>query len=159
MIQTRLLQGYCFDTSSFIQLKEYPNDVFLTLWANLEDFIQKGLFIAPRAVFEELKQQDDMISRWAKKNRCLFKELDQEQTTEVSNIVRQFPLLVDTDKTVEDADPFLIALAKVYGWTVVTQERPRRSPDAKPKIPDVCEYFNIRSIDVFGFFRECGWTF
>ena len=47
------------------------------------------------------------------------------------------------------ADPWLVAVAKTLGGTVVTHEQP--NPDAKKKIfiPDVCNHFGVPYMDTF----------
>jgi hypothetical protein len=54
------------------------------------------------------------------------------------------------------ADPFLVARAKLIGACVVTEEKFK--PNA-PKIPNVCQHFDVECMDMQGFLREAGWTF
>ena len=54
------------------------------------------------------------------------------------------------------ADPFVIASAGVSDGTVVTEETYR--PNAS-RIPNVCEHFDIRCINVQQFIADLGWTF
>jgi len=83
----------------------------------------------------------------------MFIPLDSDQSREVSAILEKFPGLVDRNKTIPEADPFLIALAKCRAWTVVTSERPSNS-SVRPKIPNVCKSLNVRWIKLLEFFRE-----
>lgn len=155
MIQLRLREGYCIDTSALIDLhtNHYPPDVFPGLWNDLEFLIDQGLFIAPEEVFQEICVKDDGLAKWGKSNKTMFIPLDADQIGEVSRILERFPGLVDQHKTIPEADPFLIALAKCRAWTVVTSERPNNSP-VKPKIPNVCKSLNVRWIKLLEFFRE-----
>ena len=54
------------------------------------------------------------------------------------------------------ADPFVIARAKILSACVVTQEK---KTDNAAKIPNVCEHFGIRCIDLEGFMKKENWTF
>jgi hypothetical protein len=64
--------------------------------------------------------------------------------------------LVDLKKGRGQADPFVVALARVRGATVVTEEHAK--PTA-PKIPDACRRFGIRCINLLEFIREMRWKF
>ena len=57
------------------------------------------------------------------------------------------------------ADPWLIASAKVNGYTLVTEEKPssglsKKTPNKGAKIPDVARYFGVKTIDVFDMMRK-----
>ncbi|MCK4445180.1 MAG: DUF4411 family protein [Thermoplasmata archaeon] len=161
MIQTKLHKGFCIDTCALIDLRRshYPPDVFPGLWADIESLITQGLLIAPKEVFDELKGVDDEILKWARRFKEMFRESDEDQLQEVAAILVEYPKLIDPNKTTPEADPFLIAMAKLSEWTVVTSERPRTDPNARPKIPDVCKSYDIRCISLVEFFRERGWKY
>lgn len=158
-----LFSGYSIDTSALIDLwrRYYPPDIFPSLWKKLEDLVSKGSLIATHKVYEELKKYFDMndeLLKWVKKHKKMFRNLDNDQLTHLSEIIKHYPEFVDSDKTLPEADPFVIALAKSKGWTVVTSERPA-NPGGRLKIPDVCEKCNIKSVSIIEFFREQGWNF
>jgi hypothetical protein len=155
LIQLRLQEGYCIDTSALIDMhtNHYPPDIFPGLWKDLESLVDQGLLIAPDEVFHEICVKDDGLAKWSKSNKKMFIPLDVDQSQEVSRILEKFPGLVDQNKTIPEADPFLIALAKCRAWTVVTSERPNNSL-VKPKIPNVCKSLNVRWIRLLEFFRE-----
>jgi len=155
LIQLRLREGYCIDTSALIDLhtNHYPPDIFPGLWKDLEYLVDQGLLIAPDEVFQEIRVKDDELAKWGKANKKMFIPLDSDQSREVSAILEKFPGLVDRNKTIPEADPFLIALAKCRAWTVVTSEKPSNS-SVRPKIPNVCKSLNVRWIKLLEFFRE-----
>lgn len=161
MIQTRLHKGFCIDTCALIDLRRvhYPPDVFPGVWDDIEGLIDQGLLIAPSEVFNELKGVDDDILRWARRFKKMFIASDENQLREVTDILVKFPRLIDPNKTTPEADPFLIALAKSTRWAVVTSEKPRADPSARPKIPDVCKSYGIGCISLVEFFRELGWKY
>lgn len=92
--------------------------------------------------------------------RKVFRELDFSDLGSATIFsVRHFLNLVEEKKRLTGrpvADPFLIACAKVRGWSVVTEEKLK--PHAA-KIPNVCEHFNVRWTNVEGFLKSRGWTF
>lgn len=160
---------YCIDTSALIDLKPYYPDVFPSLWKNIEQFISQGRLIAPCEVLYELEKygdKDDELLKWAKKHKKMFKGLDNEQINQMRDIVRNFRNFVDINKTTPEADPFVIALAISEGCTVVTSEQPAKlvanlvvNPSARPKIPDVCEFYKVKWLPLSEFFREQKWKF
>lgn len=160
-----LFPSYCIDTNALIDLwrRYYPPDIFPSLWEKLEKLISDGYLIAPREVFRELESQDDELLEWAKKRKGMFKVLDRHQVSLVKDILKNFPKLVDVNKTIPDADPFVIALVKSKGGTVFTSEQPANlyaNPGARPKIPDVCKHYKVKCIHRFPeFFREQKWEF
>jgi hypothetical protein len=115
------------------------------------------MLTAPQEVFDEISSIDDELIRWARQNRSLFEALDPSQLNEVRNIERDFPSLVDPYKQTPDADPFIVALAKIKGWAVITSEK-LGTPD-HPKIPDVCRRYSVRCLSLIEFFREMGWRY
>lgn len=155
-----LFPGYCIDTNALIDLwrRFYPPDIFTSLWKKIENLISQGELIAPCEVFSELEKQDDELLKWVKKHKKMFKDLDNEQINLMRKILRQFPNLIDANKITPDADPFVIALAISKGWTVITSEK-AATPGGHPKIPDVCENYNVKCIPLIEFFREQKWEF
>lgn len=160
-----LFPSYCIDTNALIDLwrRYYPPDIFPSLWEKLEKLISIGCLIAPREVFRELESQEDELLEWAKKRKGMFKVLDHHQVSLAKDILKNFPKLVDVNKTIPEADPFVIALVKSKGGTVITSEQPANlyaNPGARPKIPDVCEHYKVKCIHRFPeFFREQKWAF
>lgn len=150
---------YCIDTSSLLDGRRriYPPDHFIQLWRNIEDLIERGRLMAPEEVRVELSIKDDETFAWAKNRQGLFVLLDSDQIRETTLITNRFPRFVDNPKARNRADPFVIALAKARGLTVVTQERPG-SPDS-PKMPTVCAHFQVRYIRFLDIIRQEQWRF
>ncbi|MCK4820763.1 DUF4411 family protein, partial [bacterium] len=78
MTTLELFSGYCIDTSALIDLwrRNYPRDIFKSLWNEIEDLISYRRLVAPREVLKELEKQDDELLVWAKKNLEMFIDLD-----------------------------------------------------------------------------------
>lgn len=69
---------YFFDTNIFIRLmKDYPSDVFVSLWTEIEENIKEGNIISSIAVYHELESKADEVLDWAKRIKpYLFKSYD-----------------------------------------------------------------------------------
>jgi len=159
---------YSIDTSALINMKIlYPQDIFLSLWRNLETLINQGRLISPQEVFEELRKKDDELLEWAETYKSMFKNLDADQLEKVRDILRRFPRLIDPQKTTPDADPFVIALAMCKErqrtfWDehrIVVSEEKLAGPGARPKIPDVCKSYGVECISLTELFRKENWQF
>ncbi len=133
--------------------------MFPGLWTNLERMIEVGDLIASELVLTELEQVDDDLLQWAYIHRKMFVRLDQEIQEFVKSILRNHPTFVDAKKTRSDADPFVVALAKIHQATVVTNETPTGNPNQRMKIPDACNALNIPYMGLLEFFKKQGWTF
>ena len=161
---------YVIDSSSLIELnRRYPLDVFPTLWRNVETLIDKGLLISHKEVLKEVSIMDDSLKKWAKKQKKLFKELDEKQMEIVKEILKKYPTLAKSDNETAAADPFIIALAvelgndpqktlsqTLKGHIIVTEEKLRGN---KIKIPFVCKDYNIECINIIEMCRVEGWKF
>ena len=158
---------YIMDTSSLVELNRHnPIDVFPSVWANLESLVRKGFLVAPLEVLSEIKERDDELAKWAKKNNGLFRQPTEKQIVIVKDILKNYPALVKEDSKY-DADTWVIALAVEMAKDaqqtliqikriVVTEERLRGD---KIRIPYVCQKYNIESIGIIEMFRIEGWKF
>ena len=150
---------YIFDSGPFIYLKNYPQDVFSTLWNNFAKMIKDAVIISSSEVLRELEDYDDEIAVWAKANKQIFikPSLDEQQL--VRQILVRHPDLVREEAILVGkpyADPFVIAQAKVHNCILVHSEKFK--PNAH-KIPNVCKSFDVEEIPLFEFFRKEKWTF
>ena len=158
---------YIIDSCSLIDLNRHnPIDVFPSLWKKIEDLINSDLMISHVEVFNEITQQDDVLTEWLKKCKKMFRNFSSKQADLVSQILKKYPSLIKLDKRY-DADPWLIALAKEIQESpqqtlfsvkrlIVTEESLRGN---KIKIPFVCKDFGIECINRVEMFRQEGWKF
>jgi hypothetical protein len=151
---------YCIDANVVIQGRKfrYPPKHFPGLWGNIEHLIAMGRMHAPEMVKHELEVAEDEIRDWIKRQRRLFVSLNKAQTDEVTRIQEDFDNLVDHRKGKSGADPFVVALAKVGGYTVVTLEN-KSGRGERPRIPNVCDRYGINCVDLIGLMGLEGWTF
>ncbi len=150
---------YVFDSGPFIGLKNYPPDVFSSLWSNFLQLIQDGNIISSSEVLREIENYDDEIAEWAKLNRQVFIKPTIEEQRLVQQILAKHPDLVKEEAILLGkpyADPFVIAQAKSHNCILVHSEKLK--PNAH-KIPNVCIDFNVAEIPLFDFFRKENWNF
>jgi hypothetical protein len=150
---------YIFDSGPFIDLKNYPGDVFTSLWENFTQMINDGEILSSSEVFRELEDYDDEIAGWAKQNKNIFIKPTLEEQSEVQRILEKHPDLVKEEAILLGkpyADPFVIAQAKIHDCVLVNNEKFK--PNAH-KIPNVCKSFKVEEIMLFEFFRREKWKF
>jgi len=82
--------------------------------------------------------------------------IDMDIQRHVTEIMAKYTRLVDTKKNRSGCDPWVIALARTRGPTVVTGEKASGSL-LKSKIPDVCRDLQIPCLEIVDFFREQKW--
>lgn len=151
---------YCIDTSALLDgwVRWYPPDTFRTLWDNIEDLIDKGIIVAPEEVLTELAKKDDDVHRWAKKNKTMFLLPVEDIQLATAEVLSRYPRLVDSRKDRSQADPFVIAVARVHNLAVITEEK-RPGTEDRPTIPIVCAHFGIKYMRLLDMIRDQGWKF
>ena len=151
---------YCIDSSAWLDgwVRDYPRDVFPSLWEKLGEYIATGVLKCSEEVYVELKRKVDGLHEWLMARKAVFVTTDVEIQKRVAALLKEHPRLVDTIRGRSQADPFVIAVAEHLGAVVVTGETPRGNLDV-PKIPDVCKARDIRCIDFLAMLRELGWKF
>ena len=150
---------YIFDSGPFIDLKNYPQDVFPSLWSNFSHLIMDGDIISSTEVLRELEDYDDEIAKWAKLNRQIFIKPIIEEQIMVQEILNKHPDLVKEEAILlgkPQADPFVIAQAKYHQCILVHNEKYKANAH---KIPNVCKDFKVEEMSLFEFFRKEGWNF
>lgn len=73
---------YLLDTSTWSELFHFYQDVFVTLWGNLDKMIEDKLIFSVDACYEELLKQrnfrDLKAREWLDKNKAIFLPLEAE---------------------------------------------------------------------------------
>jgi hypothetical protein len=109
-------------------------------------------------VLEELERQEDDLHAWAAAKPEMFIGLDEPQQQEVRAIMAAHQGIVQPGEDRVNADPFVIALARCRGLTVVSEERRSGNPHT-PKIPNVCAARGVLCLNLLGMMGDLGWTF
>ncbi len=154
---------YVFDTSSIRVLGNYYPDRFPTFWQRFDQAVENESGVSVGEVYHELKTQvaKDWLRNWIDRRRAMFLVPKPEETAFVGRIfqVPHLQALVGEIQRLKGqpvADPFVIACARSRNGAVVTEEG--NKPNAA-KIPNVCEYFEVRWMNLEGFLSENGWRF
>lgn len=155
---------YSIDSSSLMdwQARYYPTDVFPGLRSRLESLVPAGRLLASALVREEIGAVGPpSLQDWLKANSSMIVPTA-DTLAEARAIQSQFAGLLDPKAEFEEADAFVIALARLRGGVVVTQETTaaeKRNPKRTHYIPDVCRELGIACIALLGLIRREGWTF
>jgi predicted nucleic acid-binding protein len=152
--------SYIVDNNVLITLMAYhPQDrlAYQAIWDEIEFLIKQGRIFSTIVVYEEIMRylgKDDRLKKWARSHKKrFFIPTNSEIFKLAQDVAKNFPDLLDKKKlqTGEpDADPFLIALAKSEGATIITQER----KDLPNRIPMVAAHYKVKTIDLYEFFEE-----
>lgn len=98
----------------------YPQDVFPTIWEQMDRAATNGILLLSDEVVNELSKKDDGAHGWCKARPAMIVALDTEIERHVRNIMAKYSRLVDTRKRRSVGDPFVIAVAHAKKLTVVT---------------------------------------
>jgi len=150
---------FCVDSSAWLDgwRRNYPPDVFQSLWEKIEALIDAGEIIATEEVYVELAKKDDELHDWIQARKAMLIPPDEAIQQRVTELLGKYPRLVDTLKGRSQADPFVIATAMVRGAVVVTGEL--MGTAEKPRIPFVCQAEGVRCITFLDMMRELKLTF
>ncbi len=159
---------YLIDTSSLVCLTEkYPEDVFKSLYKNMENEIKKDTINTPIQVLHEIKKRDDMLYNWLKDKKKFFIKTTEEIFQKAFQIIKTYPELIKNlglnNNGDDPADPYLISTAiilnkeNIYGEAqikIITEEGTKKN-----HIPDIANKYNIKSLHILEFFKENNWQF
>jgi hypothetical protein len=151
---------YVFDTSSLVGawVRLYPPDTFPAVWERLHDLATAGNLLVPEEVYEELRAQEDDLLAWVKQRAdAVIVETRRAVMLEARAILADHEGLTKTGTGRGKADPFVIALARLRGCPVVTQEQGGSA--AKPRIPYVCADRGVTCMSMLDVIRAEGWRF
>jgi Domain of unknown function (DUF4411) len=150
---------YCIDTSCLIAAWEerYPPENFPKFWDLLHGAIASGRIRAPLAVLDETEKKSKDLHAWLRGRPHLFVQYEEDIQLEVRAVLAKHPRLVMEKKQRYSADPFVIAIAKIRGLTIVTEEHPTGSL-TRPNIPDVCRDYHLECISLLQLIRAEAWV-
>ncbi len=167
---------YLLDSNIFIQAHRayYPLDVVLSFWETIKELANQGVIYTINYVKNEIYRNEDELKNWCENNLPseFFINADEEIFPNntyvdvinwaVSKIKNPYSeKAVNQFSSTEVADSFLIAyaLVDIDERVIITQETPAPNAKHRIKIPDVCNAFNIRYMNIMDMFRELKVTF
>ena len=148
---------YCIDTSALIAAwyERYKPNRFPKLWEQLDQLIADGRLLSSSLVLRECsKQRSEELHGWLKPREAMFLVPDETVQGQVDYIVNTYIGLVSAGKEKFQADPFVIAQAKVGGYIVVTEET---GPTSLAKIPGVCNAMKVGCINLMQLIDQEDW--
>ncbi len=162
---------YFFDSSALITL--YQTDLKVLnipkfIWDNLEELFNQGKILSHRIAYDEMvknPKNPDWLSTWVGPKKQYFLKETAEQAKTVAKIIAKFPKIINPKQEKEQADPWIIALAKEQNGSrdlfetvesVIVSQESSASPQ---KIPAVCKHLKIRHLSLKQFFEERGIEF
>ena len=154
---------YSVDTNTFMdwQQRYYPIDVFASIAPKIDGLIADQRLWAPTLVREEISVVGNAaLNGWADERPNIFVP-NAEILADALAIQKMFPGLLDPKAEYEEADAYVIALAKLRNGIVITQETSaaeKRNPKRTHFIPDVCREMGIPCFNLLGLMRKEGWT-
>ncbi len=138
--------------------RRYPPDVFPSIQKAIEGLISQDKLYAPERVLEEINRfGSPKLKLWAKNYKRIFLPHDEKLQEEASEIQFNYPDLIDNTSPYDEADRWVIALARIKNWTVITHEtsaHKKKNPIRNLFIPDVCNAMKIPCIEFLELLRK-----
>lgn len=147
---------YIIDTSSLISQKSnerHPRETYQTLWENIDRLISNKVIVLAKELLDEISDKE--IKEILSKLDFCSLVVDEEIQELVAEVVSKQPKLLSFKKGTSSGDAFLIATARSYSLTVITEE----NQDKDNKIPQICKSFDVPCVDILGLCKNEGWKF
>ncbi|MDI6619349.1 MAG: DUF4411 family protein [Clostridiales bacterium] len=136
-------------------------------WQQMKIYIENGSIIIFDMVKNEIEKGNDELSKWIKGISItdLIDHRDSKIIEKYSEILTYIQAskyysskaLAEWSKS-NIADPWLIAAASTYGYTIITFERPvsmdANNPSSHPKIPNICSEFKVKYNDLYYMMKQ-----
>jgi pilT domain protein len=165
-----LSEKYLIDANSLIRPARayYPFDFAPSFWQQLRPKISLDKIAVLDKVRDEVLKGTDELSAWISDlpNECILSTQDMQILQKYRDVLS---FIQQSDKYSEAAlrrwsqldiaDPWLIAAAKVYGYTLLSFEQsagtiPEGSRSKNPKLPDVARHFQVPYTSLFDMMRN-----
>ena len=161
---------FIVDANSFItpHLTYYPFDFAPSFWIQMERHIKSGRIIILDVVKEEILKGNDKLCTWMRDLEIgTFIDHRQESILNNYRLVLEHvqnhpcykPSALKEWSDAATADPWIIATAISYGYTIVTFEKAvgnlsEHNPSKNAKIPNVAEAFDAKVISLYDMMRS-----
>lgn len=163
---------YVVDSNFFIQAfqSSYPMDVAKSFWSKVIQLANEGHIISIDKVEEELSKKEDHLLQWCQSNLpndffhstedCLASYAQLASWADSSR-AQYHPAAINDFLDAEKADAFLIAfvMSDSAQRTLVTQEKSAPGSKRSIKIPEACNAFYVRYVNMIEMFRELDESF
>lgn len=136
-----------------------PFEYFPSFWIKLEEYINNNQVIICDAVVTEISAKADELKKWISNYKSLYrKTFEPDIVVEAKLIINKYPNLVDINNPNDQADPYLIALAKIDNLCLISDEKYSENA-TKARIPYVCKNETVDCLTRFDFFKKESWKF
>ena len=161
-------EKYLIDANSLIRPARayYPFDFAPSFWQQLRPKISLDKIAVLDKVRDELLKGTDELSAWISDlpNECILSTQDiqiLQKYRDVLNFIQQSDQYTESSLRLWSreniADPWLIAAAKVYGYTLLSFEQSAgriTTRSNNPKLPDVARHFQVPYTSLFDMMRQ-----
>ncbi len=168
--QVSLIDGgfakYCFDANIFfsfwVDTRRFPLEHYQPLWDMINTKIEGRLVTSTEEVYREIKEHNDAtFQKWLASHKdYLYVKDDDKVIVMATQIINEHPEIY-FQKPKNGADPFIVATAKVYKMTVVTEEIPATANELKggkcPTVPNLCDFYDVPHVNILGFCQYEGY--
>lgn len=153
------MNKYIIDANVLIEFNDHlPMDVYETQWKMIGENIENGKIIICEVVFNEIKKSVE-LKQWLNNYKKLIEPCYSDKVLiEAKIIINEYPKLIDINNPSDQSDPYVIALAKLNGFTVLTNEKYSEG-GKKTKISYICKKMSINCINTHDFYRSENWKF
>lgn len=135
---------YIIDASAIVNFSEFNPINRIKIFDSFAELMGSGIVVTIDPVIVEVDRNSEGAFELLKpfKNAGIVSYFVQEVIDWNETITNQFTRLIKFDQN--PADSLVIALAKVNGYTVISDETERQRPNRK--IPRVCKHFGVNHI-------------
>jgi hypothetical protein len=149
---------YWLDANIFIEANNtfFNMDITPSFWVWLEKQLKAGVLISSSLVYAEIVGKDDLLKKWASVRKgAYWPEPDQDVQAAYRDIAKSVEDKYENSSPAKvgeflaKADCWIIAHALAKGGTVVTRESKVDKTSQTPKVPNVCEKFDVPFIQTF----------
>ncbi|MFZ5979923.1 MAG: PIN domain-containing protein [Candidatus Zixiibacteriota bacterium] len=155
---------HIFDTNTLSSIfMHYYFDNFPSFWKKFNQLVKAGKILSVSEVRRELKEVNRWVylEQWAVNFPDFFEKPTNEELIFITEIysVKHFQQNVELKKRLGGkpvADPFVIAKAKIKNAIVVTEEEEKPN---SVKIPNICNHFQIKCVNLEKFLVKENWKF
>ena len=153
---------YSLDSSTlFDAFKWYPPENFPPFWRKIEGLINSDRLKMAEVAFDEV-MKDERVREWCNQNQLIPSlkwETDDSIQNKTSEVLVEFPKLVDSRTGKSAADPWVVALAIISENCMVLTEEEPTTAHHRPKIPEACNHFSVDYIKLVDLIKRENWVF
>lgn len=162
MTQINFIRKYIIDTSSVLDFwkdknSKYTVNVkkFREIWDHMSNLVENGTILIPDILIEETELVNQDLTKWIDAHKSSFIKVD-DYLPNLEKVVKEFNAYTSgRPHALNDAK--LISIAMGEKVIVITSEnRAEHHSYLHPKIPNVCDHFSVKCLNLPEFFTVEG---